>query len=229
MEQQRDTHAMKAAFIEQTGDPDVIKIGELSEDKPARKQVRIRVRAVSVNPIDTYIRSGAVAADLPNSYIPGCDAAGIIESVEKKSRTSKLEIASGAKIRVCRDDRVRLGTYLRETKIGATSFPNKSVMKRLPPASGGCHCPSRLFREARLQAGETVLCIGGTGGVGSMVMQMAKASARVLATAGSEAKCQQLLALGADVAINYQQDCIQTAVLDATSRGRCILGDQTRT
>ena len=48
MEQQRDTHAMKAAFIEQTGDPDVIKIGEL-EDKPARKQVRIRVRAVSVN------------------------------------------------------------------------------------------------------------------------------------------------------------------------------------
>lgn len=221
MEQQRDTHAMKAAFIEQTGDPDVIKIGELSEDKPARKQVRIRVRAVSVNPIDTYIRSGAVAADLPNRYIPGCDAAGIIESVGEEVENFKagdrvwctnqgLQGRQGTSAElICVDED---WCYLLPEQI---SFEAAAAC-----ALVGVTAHLGLFREARLQAGETVLCIGGTGGVGSMVVQMAKAQgASVLATAGSEAKCQQLLALGADVAINYRQDCIQTAVLDATSKG----------
>ena len=77
-----------------------------------------------------------------------------------------------------------------------------------------------LFREARLQAGETVLCIGGTGGVGSMVVQMAKAcGARVLATAGTEEKYRRLVDLGADVAINYNQNTIEDSVLQAAPKG----------
>jgi NADPH2:quinone reductase len=62
-----------------------------------------------------------------------------------------------------------------------------------------------LFREARLQAGETIFVNGGSGGVGSMVVQMAKAAgAKVFATAGSDDKCDAVKELGADKVVNYK-------------------------
>src|SRR5687767_614650 len=72
---------MKAAYIEHTGPPDVIKIGDLPKPIAGPGQVLVKVGAVSVNPIDTYIRSGMVPANLPNPYIPGCDLAGTVEAV----------------------------------------------------------------------------------------------------------------------------------------------------
>ena len=72
---------MKAAYIETTGSPEVIKIGELPEPACGPEDLLIRVQATSVNPIDTYIRSGAVASELPSPYVLGCDAAGIVEVV----------------------------------------------------------------------------------------------------------------------------------------------------
>jgi NADPH2:quinone reductase len=70
-----------------------------------------------------------------------------------------------------------------------------------------------LFREARLQAGETIFVNGGSGGVGSMVVQMAKAAgAKVIATAGSAEKCAALRQLGADATINYKAEDIAAAV-----------------
>jgi NADPH2:quinone reductase len=77
-----------------------------------------------------------------------------------------------------------------------------------------------LFREAMLEAGETILVIGGSGGVGSMVVQMAKATgARVIATAGSEAKCNRVRALGADVVIDYKRESISEVVKREASKG----------
>jgi len=77
-----------------------------------------------------------------------------------------------------------------------------------------------LFREANLQAGETILVIGGSGGVGSMVVQMARAAgATVIATAGSDEKCRLTKQLGADVVINYQQQSVEEAVKQAAPKG----------
>jgi NADPH2:quinone reductase len=77
-----------------------------------------------------------------------------------------------------------------------------------------------LFREASLQAGETMLVIGGSGGVGSMVVQMGKATgARVIATAGSEKKCDRVRALGADVVINYKTESIEEVVRREAPKG----------
>ena len=72
---------MKAAYIEQTGGPEVIQYGELPTPTPGEGEVLVRVGAVSVNPIDTYIRSGAVAMPLPKPFIVGCDLAGTVEAV----------------------------------------------------------------------------------------------------------------------------------------------------
>ena len=72
---------MKAAFIEQTGDPDVIQYADLPDPTPGPGEVLVKVGAVSVNPIDTYIRSGAVKLELKFPYIIGCDLAGTVVAV----------------------------------------------------------------------------------------------------------------------------------------------------
>ena len=77
-----------------------------------------------------------------------------------------------------------------------------------------------LFRDARIQAGETIFVHGGTGGVGAMVLQMAKAAgARVIATAGSEEKAERCRQLGADVVINYKTENELEAILAAAPEG----------
>ena len=78
---------MKAAYITQTGDPDVIQFGDLPDPDPAAGQVLVRVEAVAVNPIDAYVRGGLVALELDFPYTIGCDLAGTIvacgEGVER--------------------------------------------------------------------------------------------------------------------------------------------------
>src|SRR6516225_6587182 len=72
---------MKAAYIETTGAPDIIRYGDLPKPTPRPGEVLVRVGAVAVNPIDTYIRAGMVAMPLPKPYVIGCDLAGTVEAV----------------------------------------------------------------------------------------------------------------------------------------------------
>src|SRR5262245_52205954 len=72
---------MKAAFFDNPGPPDVIRYGDLPDPEPKPGEVRVKVGAVAVNPIDIYIRSGAVAMPLPKPTIPGCDLAGTVDKV----------------------------------------------------------------------------------------------------------------------------------------------------
>jgi NADPH2:quinone reductase len=86
-----------------------------------------------------------------------------------------------------------------------------------------------LFREAKLEVGETIFVNGGSGGVGSMVLQMAKiAGARVLATAGSADKVAALKKLGADVAVNYKTDDIAAAVKSFATGGANVYWETVR-
>ena len=212
---------MKAAYIENTGAPDVIQVGDIPTEPAGPGQVRIRVRAVSVNPIDTYIRSGTIESEIQGRYIIGCDAAGIIESVGEGIQKFKV----GDRVWCTNQGLLgRQGTFAELICIDEDwcyHLPQEvSFETAAACALVGMTAHLGLFREARLQAGETVLCIGGTGGVGSMVVQMAKAfGARVMATAGTEEKCQRLLDLGADVAINYNQSDIEASVLQAAPKG----------
>ena len=212
---------MKAAYIEKTGPSDVIQIGEIPAESPSSGKVRIRVHAVSVNPIDTYIRSGAVASEINDRYIIGCDAAGIIESVGEDTQNFKI----GDRV-WCTNQGLqgRQGTFAELICVDEDwcyHLPDEvSFETAASCALVGMTAHLGIFREARLQAGEIVLCIGGTGGVGSMVVQMAKAyGATVLATAGSPEKHRRLLELGADVAIAYNQTAIEDSVLQAAPKG----------
>ena len=83
---------MKAAFITKTGAPDVIQYGDLPDPKPGRRQCLVKVTAVDVNPIDTYMRSGAIPAQLKFPWIPGCDLAGTVVLVGVPTPDMRLEL-----------------------------------------------------------------------------------------------------------------------------------------
>ncbi len=199
---------MKAAYIDHPGPPEVIRYGDLPVPQLKETEVLVRVGAVSVNPIDTYIRSGTVQMPLPKPYILGCDVAGTVEAV-------------GARVtRFKPGDRVwgsnqgllgRQGTFAEYAAVDECwLYPTPATVSDREAAAialVGITAYLGLFRDANLKADETVFVHGGTGGVGSCVVQMAKAvGARVITTAGSEEKIDLCRQLGADLVINYKQE-----------------------
>lgn len=197
---------MKAAYITETGSPDVIRYGELPEPTLADGQVLVRVGAVSVNPIDTYIRGGANYWQLPEPYILGCDLAGTV-----------VEVSAGVKSlkpgdRVWGSNQGLMGRQGCFSELAAVDaqwlYPtpeNVSDIQAAASALVGITAHLGLFHRAHLRAGDTLFVRGGAGGVGSMVVQMAKAvGARVITTAGGAEKAERCRLMGADHVIDYQ-------------------------
>ncbi|QDV44790.1 Quinone oxidoreductase 1 [Stieleria neptunia] len=212
---------MKAAYITQTGTPDVIRFGDLEPPTAGPGQILIRNHAVSVNPIDTYVRSGLVAFELPQPFIPGCDAAGVVESVG-----DGVEAHSVGDRVWCTNQGLlgRQGTFAEQIAVDAPwcfALPDSvDFATAAANALVGVTAHLGLFRSAAIEPGETVFVIGGTGGVGAMVVQLAKAAgASVITTAGSDAKCERARELGADHVINYSTQSIAEGVKAIAPKG----------
>lgn len=204
---------MKAAFIHQPGPPESIIFGDLPKPSPSPTQVLVRVGAVSVNPIDTYIRGGLIKPNLPQPYILGCDLAGVVEEVGTNVKQFK------------RGDRVwgtnqglqgRQGTFAEFAAVDEQwLYPTPEKVSDEDAAALSLVGITALLglRRAQLQAGEILFVNGGTGGVGSAVVQMAKAlGARVITTAGSDEKISECRKLGADLALNYKAEDVEAQV-----------------
>ncbi len=205
---------MKAAYIEQTGPPKRIIVGDLPQPEPSETQVLVKVGAVAVNPIDTYIRSGMYEMELPTPFIVGCDLAGTIEAVG--SGTSRFKPGD----RVWGSNQSlqgRQGTFAEyaavdECWLYATpeEVPDEDAAAM---AMVGITAHLGTFRNAQLKMGNTVFVNGGTGGVGSCVIQMARAiGGRVIATAGSDEKAKLCRKLGAAASVNYKTDDVSAAI-----------------
>lgn len=213
---------MKAAYIERTGPAEeVIIYGDLPKPSPKPGEVLVKVGAVAINPIDTYIRNGANYWELPKPFIIGADMAGTVEAVGEGAMKFKP------------GDRVWCSNQGLMGRQGVFSDYCAVDEKWLYPAASqvsdedtaacalvGITAHLGLFREAQLQPNETIFVNGGSGGVGSMVVQMAKATgAKVIATAGSDEKCAALQTLGVDQAVNYKTDDIAAAVKEFAPNG----------
>ena len=205
---------MKAAYITQTGPPEVITLGDLPTPKPGPTECLVKVSAVDVNPIDTYVRGGLVPAKLNFPFILGRDLAGTV--VEIGTSVKAFQVG----------DRVwgsnqgfagRQGTFaefaavdecwLHQTPVSVTD--EEAVAMSLV----GITAHLGLFRDARLKTGEILFVNGGTGGVGAAVVQMAKiAGARVITTAGSDEKIKACRELGADLALNYKTQDVDAGI-----------------
>jgi NADPH2:quinone reductase len=90
---------MRVAYLNSLGPPDVIQVGELADLRPGVGEVVVRVSASAVNPIDLYIRSGAVAMPLSFPSVIGCDLAGPVESAGPGATRFRSAIACGAPIK----------------------------------------------------------------------------------------------------------------------------------
>ncbi len=205
---------MKAAYITQTGTPDVITYGDLPTPKPTRRQCLIKVAAVDVNPIDVYVRNGTIPVKLSFPFILGRDLAGTV-----------IEAGGGVKD-------FKVGDRVWATSQGSDGRPGTFAefaavdhrwLHPIPEgvsdedivalALVGVTSQLGLARYANLKAGEVLFISGGSGGVGSCVVQMAKIlGARVITTAGTDEKVAACRDLGADLAINYKTQDVGAAI-----------------
>ncbi len=212
---------MRAAYIEQTGPPEVIKVGDLPQPEPGPGQVLVRVHAVALNPIDLYIRSGLVATPLSFPYVIGCDLAGTVAKVGPNA--SRFRVGD----RVWGSNQGLLGRQGVASEFAAVDeawlYPTPALLpdgEAAAMALVGITAHLGLFRFGQLQPGEVVYVPGGTGGVGSMVVQMAKAAgARVATAAGSPEKLEICRRLGADLALNYKTDDIPGRLREFSPEG----------
>jgi len=204
--------AMKAVEITTPGAPEVLRLGERPDPTPGAGEVLIRVAASGINRPDVLQRTGNYPVPPGASDIPGLEVAGEIVAGDAQAMA-----AAGFKVgdRVCA--LVAGGGYaqLCVAPVGQC-LPVPKGLSDIEAAS----LPetfftvwSNVFDRGRLQAGEWFLVQGGTSGIGVTAIQMAKAlGAKVIATAGSDDKCQACLKLGADHAINYKtQDFAEEA------------------
>ncbi|MFT4690554.1 MAG: NADPH2:quinone reductase [Limisphaerales bacterium] len=212
---------MQAAYINEPGPPENIFYGELPDPEPGAGQVLVRVAAVSVNPIDTYIRSGAVAVSLPKPFVVGNDLAGTVEAVG----SGVTDFRQGDRV-WCSNQGIagRQGTFSELAAVNSEwlhPLPDSVAFEDAAAvALVGITAHLGVVRRARLAAGETIFVHGGSGGVGSMVVQMAKAiGARVITTAGSDERVAKCRELGADLAINYKSQSIAEAVSEFAPDG----------
>jgi NADPH:quinone reductase-like Zn-dependent oxidoreductase len=196
--------AMKAVVIREHGGPEVLKYEDVPRPEPKDDQLLIRVIAAGVNPVDASIRSGKYAkyfgTTLP--WIPGFDVAGVVQQTGPK--ITKFKTGDSVHAMISPSGGGGYAEYAVVTETESAPKP-KSLNHVEAAAVPGVALTTwqALIDTAKLSAGQTVLIHGGSGGVGTFAIQIAKArGARVIATA-STANQALLKELGADVAIDY--------------------------
>jgi NADPH2:quinone reductase len=177
-------------------------------------EVIVKLQAIGVNPVDTYIRSGVYRPDLKLPYTPGLDGAGIISSigpeVSHRQPGDRVYVAWSLS-----------GTYAEEVKCG--EFQTHPLPEGVSFGQGaGIGVPygaafRALFQRARAIAGETVLVHGASGGVGIAALQLSRAAGlRVIGTAGTEEGMKLALSKGAHHVLNHRTEGYLNKVSELT-------------
>ena len=225
---------MKASVYREFGGPEVLRYEDIPTPEPAKGEALVKVLAVAIDYIQLHIRhggSGRIGSSqeahygIKNPpYIPGGMAC--VEVVGLGPNTEGVEIGTRHLV-----GGLRPGSYVEYGVVDAKSLQPRPDGKPSPTAYPSSFTPEQaaafdyapvayhtLKIAAGLQSGETILIHAAAGGTGVLAVQLAKYfGARVIATAGSEAKLQLVRELGADVAINYRTDDFVPAVLEATN------------
>lgn len=194
---------MKAIRVHEFGAPEVMRLEDAPDLTPGSDEIVVRVKATGVNPVDSYIRSGAYALKPALPYTPGSDAAGVVQAVGN----GVTKVAAG--------DRVYAhgslsGTYAelvlcKESQVWP--LPESATFEQ-GAAMGVPYATAyrALFHRAHAAPGETVLIHGASGGVGVAGTQLARASGMtVIGTAGTDRGLELVKEQGAHHALNHRQ------------------------
>jgi NADPH:quinone reductase-like Zn-dependent oxidoreductase len=206
---------MKAIVVHEFGGPQVLKYEDVPRPEPRDDQLLVRVMAAGVNPVDASIRFGKYAkffgTKLP--WIPGFDIAGVVEKTGAK--IGKVKAGDSVYATVDPGGGGGYAEYAVVTEVESAPKPESINYVDAAAVPGvALTAWQALIDTAKLTAGQTALIHGGSGGVGTFAIQIAKArGAKVIATAST--RNQDLLKqLGADVAIDYTRQKFEEAVKD---------------
>src|SRR6266404_6043915 len=212
---QSATPTMKAVVIHEYGNPEVLKYEDIPRSEPNDDQLLIRVIAAGVNPVDGMIRSGMLDKEGRRTFpiILGGDVAGVVEKVG--SKITKFKAGDPVFAYVSLDNSGGYAQYALVTEREAAPKPRSLIyVEAAAVPIVALTAWQALIDTAKLKAGQTVLIHGGSGGVGSFAIQIAKAhGAKVIATA-STANQQLLKQLGAGVAIDYTKQNFENIAKD---------------
>jgi len=210
-----DKPTMKAVVIHEYGGPEVLKYEEVSQPEPKQNELLIRVIAAGVNPVDGMIRSGMFDKEGHRAFpiILGGDISGVVEKVG--SNITKFKSGDPVFAYVSLDNSGGYAQYALVTEREAAPKPKSlTYVEAAAVPIVALTAWQALIDTAKLKAGQTVLIHGGSGGVGSFAIQIAKAhGAKVIATA-STANQDLLKQLGADVAIDYTKQNFENIAKD---------------
>jgi NADPH2:quinone reductase len=197
---------MKAILVREFGGPEVMTIEELPDPRPGPSEILVRIRAIGVNPVDTYLRAGAYARLPSLPYVPGSDAAGEIETVGAAvtgfspgdrvyiyGTTGGGTVGAYAERAVCAPTQVfHLPTRASFAQGAAVAVPYATAYRA-------------LFHRADAKPAETVFVHGATGGVGLAAVQLAHASGmRVIGSGGTDRGLHTVREQGADVVVSHR-------------------------
>jgi NADPH:quinone reductase-like Zn-dependent oxidoreductase len=233
---------MKAIVFHQHGAPDVLKYTDAAEPTVGPNEVIVRVKACALNHLDLWVRGGLPNVAIPLPHIPGSDVAGEIAQVGACVTTvragQKVVLAPGVTCGKCaacvsgHDNRCRQFTnlgymidggcaeFVRCPEVNCLPYPeNLSFEEAAAVPLVFQTAWHMLVGRAELQPGEDVLILGAGSGVGSAAIQIAKFfGARVIATAGNDAKLEKARQLGADHTINHKSQKIREEVRRITGK-----------
>ncbi len=205
---------MKAIRVQEPGEPDVMKVEEMADPTPDAGQIVVKVKAIGVNPVDTYIRLGKQGYAPKCPYTPGMDAAGIVEAVgadvtgfavgDRVYCAGTLSGAYAEKVLCDQSQAHRLPERISFQQGAALGVPYGTAYRA-------------LFQRAEAQPGETVLIHGASGGVGVAAVQLARAAGMVvIGTAGTPEGRKLLEAQGAQHVVNHHDPEHLQQALDLT-------------
>jgi NADPH:quinone reductase-like Zn-dependent oxidoreductase len=214
---------MKAVVVNQFGGPEVLKYEDAPRPEPKDDEILVRVMAAAVNPVDSYVRQGRVVkGNLP--MIIGSDIAGLVEKAGVNAKKFKPGDAIYCYLSVVRGGAYAEYAIAKESE-AALKPKNISFVEAAAVPLAGTTAWQALIDDAKLSAGQTVLIHGGSGGVGSFAIPIAKArGAKVIATA-STAHQATLKQLGVDQAIDYTTAKFEDVVKDVDLVLNCVRAD----
>jgi NADPH:quinone reductase len=206
---------VKAIRVKEFGGPEVLRLEEVPAPQPGSGQVLVRVHAIGVNPVETYVRAGTYARLPALPYTPGNDGAGVVDQVGpdvsefkpgNRVYTSGSVSGTYAEFALCRTEQVyRLPENVPFAQGAAMGTPYATAYRG-------------LFQRADAKPGETVLVHGASGGVGTAAVQLACARGLcVFGTAGSAQGRKLAREQGADEVFDHRAPDHFEQIMNATS------------
>jgi NADPH:quinone reductase-like Zn-dependent oxidoreductase len=219
---------MKAAVFQKFGTADQIQISNIDIPELKEGEVLVKIKAASVNPVDSAVREGWLQSNIPIVFpaIPGWDVAGIVE--ERAYSARRFETGDQV-YAYARRPVVQFGTFAEYVVIPESYLSLKPKTLSFEQSAAiplvGLTAFQSLIVAGRLQADQTVLILGASGGIGTMSIQIAKTKGATVIGVASKKNHTYMKELGADFTIDYHSNDFAGEIFMAAPKGVDLIFD----